>query len=120
MSVELKKLKYAVAVNIIILCGLFYSLYYQYGENQLFIKEFKVRSVHELEFHLSFKNHVQTDSLINIKFAEELESLQSKLKAYMRLIEKRRWHTECGFPHSWDKKIEHIIDTRRFEVNHGL
>ena len=33
------------------------------------------------------------------------------LLAYMMNSEvKQRWH-DCEFPHSWDKEIEHIIDT---------
>lgn len=32
--------------------------------------------------------------------------------------QRQRWH-ECEFPHSWDNKIEHVIDKLMFEVHYG-
>lgn len=29
-----------------------------------------------------------------------------------------RWH-RCEFPHSWNKEIEHIIDTKQFRIYYG-
>lgn len=114
-----------------ILCGFFYVMYYQYGENQRVIKESKARSIHEYVFHQSFANHVLADSLINSVIAEEIIKIRSKLEGYRQLIQiqnrklyilygEGRWHGKCGSPHSWDNKIEHVIDTLMLEVNNGL
>ena len=38
--------------------------------------------------------------------------------AYMIDGGKQRWHG-CEFPHSWDKNIEHIINTKQVKVFYG-
>ena len=45
----------------------------------------------------------------------------SNLKPSVYILEGvgNRWHLECGFPHSWDREMEYIIDTQKFRIYYG-
>jgi len=45
--------------------------------------------------------------------------LNSKPSVYMLEGKWHRWHSECRFPHSWDNKIEYIINHYQFRIYYG-